>query len=239
MAVPNSNRVVIEGIDGSGKSTAALRAAELLSSTYPESSVKVVDSSGVHKFARGELTETGWDRIEGIIPKATHSKLRSIAQLGAFTTARRMVEGWLSGSSDLVVSVRDPFRIDPALYATVYEIPGLRRMDLAGRLRFFNRFAMAPHPASVVMLEVDSDVARTKLNSPALDYHETGEKMAAVAEQLPVAVSEYARLYGCGIAQVKALQGWETASNVAAQLEPALAGALNANDTKHLTATYL
>lgn len=238
MASVESNRVVIEGVDGCGKSTAAIKAAELLSSNYPHSSVKVVDSSGVYKFKAGEAVKKSWANLDRLIPKAGQSKVGSITSLGAFTTARRLAEGWVSGASDLVISVRDPFRIDPSVYALVYGLPHVRRLDIAGRLRFFNRLTLAPHPVNIVMLEADSRQTRANLDSRPLDYHETGERMSEIASELPATLDQYCQLYGTGISRVAALRA-STADNVAAELEPVLAATLNSKDAKNLSANFL
>lgn len=245
MSSIESRRVVIEGIDGCGKSTAGFEAAEMLSRNYPASRIKLVDSSGVYRFANGELTSQAWQTMKNVIPKAASSRLTSITKLGAFTAARRVAEGIASGRADLTISIRDPFRIDPSVYAIAYGLPRLKSMDTAARLRFFNHFTLAPHPSDIVMLDVDAEQAQMKVNNRLaehtdadIDFHETPGRQAAALAELPRTIDQYAWLYGSAISRITALRP-STSDEVAAKIEPALHYSLQAQDAKNLSATYL
>ena len=214
-----AHRAVIESIDGSGKSTAALGAAEVLSGEYAHSSISVVDSTGVYRFQAGEMVSRGWSNIENFEPHQAVSKLAAAAKLGIFTVARRAAESLATRTSDVVIGVRDPYRIDPATYSLVFGPALVNKMSSDARLKLFNSFTLAPHPEMIVHLQSRPEDARLVAGQNGLlDSHETPENLRIIAEDLPMVLEGYKRLYGSRLCEVEALQP-ATSQEVAAQIE--------------------
>jgi thymidylate kinase len=215
-------RAVIESIDGMGKSTAAQAAAQQISEAYPGKHIAVVDSTGVFGYNDGELTSHTWTNMEALEPHQTKSRLLAAAKLGTFTMARRMAEKRALRNSDLVIGVRDPFRVDPATYALVFGPSNVQNVSPVARLRFFDRFATAPHPDTIIHLHSETQKPNVDAYNGELDSHETPEKLAMIAEELPHVLEGYTRLFGSRIAQVEALRP-ASSDEVAAQIEPLIA----------------
>jgi thymidylate kinase len=215
----SARRAVIESTDGSGKSTAALEAAETLSKEYATSSISVVDSTGIYRYQAGELANHSWSNIENFEPHQAKSRLATAAKLGIFTVARRAAEGLASRTSDLVIGVRDPYRIDPATYSLVFGPAMINKLPSDTRLKLFNAFTLAPHPELIVHLQSRPEDAHLVAGQNGLlDSHETPENLRIIAEDLPMVLEGYKRLYGARLAEVEALQP-NTSQEVAAQIE--------------------
>lgn len=215
------SRIVIESIDGAGKSTTAQETASILSQEYPASYIKVVDSTGVYGYRAGELAEHQWPWLDSLEPHQS-KRLVGAAKLGAFTLARRAAESWMSYSADLVIGVRDPFRIDPATYALVFGPHSVQKMSSEARLRMFNRLTHAPHPDLIVHLDSDKYDATSNIGQRLNpDSHETNEKLKIIANELPLVLSGYSRLYGATVAEIRGLTA-STSQETAARVEPFL-----------------
>lgn len=214
-----ARRAVIESIDGSGKSTAALEAAEALSGEYVSSSISVVDSTGVYRYQAGEMVNHSWSDIENLEPHQAKSRLVVAAKLGLFTMARRAAEGAASHTSDLVIGVRDPYRIDPAAYSLIFSPSKFNKLSPDARLRIFNALTMAPHPDVIIHLRTRPEDANLVAGRNGLtDSHETPENLRIIADELPTILNGYQRLYGSQLAEVEALRP-TTSQEVAAQFE--------------------
>jgi thymidylate kinase len=219
MSVP---KAVIESIDGTGKSTAAKDAAMSLSDSYRKRNIRVVDSDGVYDYRGGKLKHQGWSWMESLEPHQEKSRLLSAAKLGLFTLTRRAAEAQLSDRPDLVIGVRDPFRIDPAIYSTVFGPSFLKTMSSGVRLILFDYFTTAPHPDMIVNLHSDPHDARPVAGANGqLDSHETPEKLQLVHEEMQEVLGSYGRLFASQVVIVEALR-LDTSDQVAAQIEPLL-----------------
>jgi hypothetical protein len=195
-------KLVFEGISGSGKSSAALDVAGNLSEAYPSSNINVVDSTGIHRYHQGEITSHSWPWLDNLVPE--HGKKGSAMRLGAFTLLRRMADERLSRDTDLTISVRDPFRIDPATYAAIFAPGTLGKLSPERRLSIFNGITSARHPDAVVHLHTTP---------------ETEEKIHIVSEQLPKVLDRYQKIYGIPLIAVEALAP-STFSEIASRVEP-------------------
>lgn len=214
-----ARRVVIESIDGSGKSTTGLAVAQRLSEEYPESKIKVADSNGVTTFENGEQTKARGRWIESLEPHGG-SKITRLARLGMFTVARRMSESAASHEADLLIGIRDPYRVDPATYAIIFGPKKLRQMSAAGRLALFDKFTHAPDPQLIVRLNANCEQASQKaLSRGDTDEHESLEKMQMVAHELPNVINEYSQAWGVPVQTVEALSP-QTVDQVSMAIEP-------------------
>jgi len=217
-----ARRSVIESIDGAGKTVAAHGTALNLSGVYRDKRIAVVDSTGVYRYQSGELSDQSWTQLENLEPHQSRSKLVIAAKLGAFTLARRMVEGVATRHADLVIGVRDPYRIDPAAYALVFGPSRIRKLSAVARLRMFSSFTNSIHPEIIVHLQTDPLEARPSNDrNNLLDSHETVEKMKIVSDELPLVLAGYKKLFGTEVAQVQALRP-STTDQVTARIEPLL-----------------
>lgn len=215
----SARRAVLESVDGMGKSTAAQDVALRLSENYPNQRITVVDSDGIFRYGRGALTSRTLPWLEKLEPHQTKSKLACASRLGIFTVARRMAEASVTYNSDLVIGVRDPYRIDPAAYSLLFGPSFVKNMSPASRLRLFNGVARAPHPDTIIHLHTDSAAPMPNTAGDALDPHEAPDKLQIIADELPLIMDSYAKLYGSQVRQVEALQP-STSDMIAAQLEP-------------------
>ncbi len=207
MKLPSSPIAIIEGIDGSGKSTVAQFAAEQLSEMYPSRSIGVTDSTGFFLFQGGEIVAHEFNTIEKLSVDNSHSKIDALARLGAFTIARKALDYRGMARSDFLLSVRDAHRIDPATYAAVYAGP-LGRLSTVRRLGFFDRISHSPRADAIVHLQASPEAAETSLagvEGPTAP-HVTRAKLEAVAAELPIVLNAYKKLFGCSIEEVPALE---------------------------------
>lgn len=219
----NFNRVVVEGIDGSGKSTAAFGAAELLSSTYRDIDIRVADSDGVTFYRGGEIINNKLASVERLIASGKVSKIGSAVRSLAFMGARQYSEQFAGHGPDrLVIGVRDPFRVDPAAYSPVLLHERFADISAEKRLKLFSGLTWAAHPKTIAILTVDSAEAYGKaVVRGETDYHETPEKVAIVARELPKVLQAYQDWKGVDIAHVQALTPG-TSDQIAAVFEPFL-----------------
>jgi hypothetical protein len=135
-----------------------------------------------------------------------------------FALARRLITGRVEESS-LHISVRDPHRIDPALYASAYGLWGVAKLTPEGRLRLFDRLTWAPYANSIIHLQADA--VDVKLGGD-LGPHETPEKLELAAKDLPVLLETYKRLYGGVVVEIPGLTS-ETIEQATVAMEPFIA----------------
>jgi len=214
------NVIIIEGLDGSGKSTAALEAALMLSEQYPEASIDVADSSGLHQFREGRQSDSKFEFVGDQKPTKEMNKLRAAAHLIGFLLVRQHMNN-VGAHSDVLISVRDPDRIDPALYAGAYLSSMLGKLSLENRLKLFDALAIGPHADAVVLLETDLKDVQAKIISrgEANEPHETPEALAKVALELPQSVGLYSELFDANIYSVRGLRP-NSSARVAEAVEP-------------------
>lgn len=218
--------VIIEGLDGSGKSTSAQAAAQNLSELYPKRSIAVTDSSGFYNYRSGELTDHRYRFIADLKPGVTSSRLESMVRLGAFTLSRQAMDYKGMLGADLLISVRDSHRIEPSTYAKIYAGP-LGRLSTRQRLTIFDRLSHSPPADSIIHLQADAEVALTNViqrDFTAVDPHESPRNMELVAKELPRVINEYGRLFGAHIFEVEGLQP-STCNTITSSLEPIVARA--------------
>lgn len=217
-----SRRVVIEGIDGTGKSTTAHEAALQLSDAYPDTPIRVADSNGVSSFRGGERTHQAASWLIDLEPTAEQSKLRALGQLGVFTAVRQLTEAAGYRPNTLTIGVRDPFRVDPAVYAGIYGLNKIGDISPQARLKLFNTLAVAPHPDAIIHLIGDTETAHSNTHErDMVCSHETREAMGKIACELTDVLGAYEQLYGSPVTTVDALTP-TTTSDAAATIEPLL-----------------
>lgn len=218
--------VIIAGLDGTGKSYAAQEAARNISGVYPERTIAVTDSTGFYEFRAGDLTDHRYSRIVDLKPDVNSSKLGSMASLGAFTLSRKVMDYRGMLGSDLLLSVRDSHRIDPATYARVYAGP-IGKLSTTRRLAIFDRLSHSPPAETIIHVRVDAQVAIARVqnrDNATVDRHETPANMGLLAEELPAAVEGYARLFGAHVFDVEGLTN-STVDEITGFLEPIAAQA--------------
>lgn len=198
------------GIDGSGKSATAVAAAEQLTAIFVDSQVNVTDNDGLRRYRGGELIAHIAPEVEYLQPKAFMNRALELGSLASFMAARRTINAF--HGPDLHISVRDPHRIDPALYAGVYGVPILRRLSPFERLRFFNSLTIARPADLVLQLSVDPNEA-VLTSDVDFDRHEGMAQLATAADELPQLAKAYRALHGSRYESVDG-QRPETTSNV-------------------------
>lgn len=214
-----SARIVIESIDGSGKTTTGLAAAQLLSQQYPKKRIKVADSGGVSSFVGGEQVGHWLPWLEKLEPH-NGSKIKKMGQLAVFTELRRASEAIASHSADLVIGIRDPYRIDPAAYSVIFGPKRMRSMSALSRLTLFDKFTTAPDPDMMVHLEAEYTQVSSNIEARGShDDHESLGKMLIIAAELPKVMGEYSVLKNVPIENVTALTP-RTVEEVATLVEP-------------------
>ena len=80
--------ITFMGIDGSGKSSTAVEAAETLTSIFTGLPVHVTDSNGLQIFYSGEQVAHIAPEIESLEPTANMGRINQIAHLASFAIAR-------------------------------------------------------------------------------------------------------------------------------------------------------
>ena len=175
----NFNRVVVTGVDGSGKSTAAHESARLLSQAYPSSDIRVVDSTGLSHYQGGEITLSRFAGLEKIEPAQKASKIETVTRMAGFTAARQFIQfGWSHKPNSLTIGVR-----------------------------VLNALTMAAHPAVVALLKVDVDQAYN--NAAVREFvntHETPEKIIQAAQEFPRVLETYHQAYDVPSVEINALK---------------------------------
>lgn len=205
------NTVVIEGLDGSGKSTTALESAKILSDQFPKLRISVTDSTGLYKFKNGKLRSRRFSTIGDSKPRQDQNRLQRAAQAFKFARLRRHVNR-VGEKADLLISVRDPDRLDPALYASVYASALMDHVGMKTRLQFFDRLTHAPHASAIILLQTSAVAAtqhitgRDREQEQELDPHETPVLLEKLREELPEAVHTYERLFGAAALEVDGLR---------------------------------
>lgn len=213
--------VIIGGLDGSGKTTAAQHTARALSGEYPRKRIVVTDSTGMWRFQQGALVEHGAAQLEHHKPMTGASRLRAAVDLGAFTLGRRKLNARAVSDADLVISVRDPHRIDPALYAGIYGPSVLKKLPPHRRLALFGAFTRTSPADAVVHLELpfeDARDARVARNDVGMQPHETTQNLRIVADELPEMMAAYGSLFGAACITAAAMQP-QTADVISASIE--------------------
>ncbi len=201
------HRVVVTGVDGSGKSATTADAARQLSGAYPDSDIRVADSTGLFLFRGGEVAASHFRDIDRLEPSSKASKVETIVRMGAFTLTRQAIEYFSSHSShSLVIGVRDPFRVDLATYLPVIaQTPPTFTPE--HRLKLLNKFTRAAHPSLMALLKVDVSTAHE--NTTVRDFinqHETPEKIAHAAKEYPQVLDAYYQLHDVPYVEVNALK---------------------------------
>ncbi len=219
---PNGSLVIIEGLDGSGKSTVAQEVAHVVSEEQPAARVVVTDSTGLYRYKGGELTEHRFSTLAKLEPTDADNTVTTLSKLGIFTTARKYIDHVASHSSDLLISVRDADRVDPATYASVY-LPGLLgKLSAAQRLRFFDHFTHSKYPDAIISLTVSPDDAKANISvREERGHHESDESFTQIAEELPLVLRAFTRLYGTPVHDVEGLKH-DTAEHAIVKIEPLL-----------------
>jgi hypothetical protein len=220
--IEHKQRAYIEGVDGSGKTKTAHGVAQVLGEQYPNARIQVADSSGVVVYRNGETIAKRFGWLESMEPRSNVSHPRMLAQLVGFTAVRRAAN---IGSTDLLLSARDPHRINPAVYAKIY-IPELfGRLSAAARLALFDHLTYAPPADRIIHLQTPDAAMPAIVGLPEgveVDPHETPEKMAIALYELPLVLSAYMHSFGTPVSEVAALTP-TTVDQAAALLEPLLA----------------
>ncbi len=218
--MPNEfRRIVITGLDGTGKSTTAYEAAMRLSDAHKDSDIRIADSNGITLFKGGEPVGHRAEWLLDMEPTEGQSKLRALGQLGLFTAMRQLTELASYRRDNLVIGVRDPYRIDPATYASIYGPHKLQSLSPEQKLKVFDATALAPHPTAIMHLKGDTDSALEKASErETLSPHETKEAMGKLALELSGVLTAYESLYDRPVVEVPALTP-HTTDNMAAQIE--------------------
>lgn len=213
------NRVSIVGIDGSGKSTTAHKAALQLSEEYPGSDIRVVDSAGIVHYREGGVTDIQFPEMEALKASEGSSRLESIGRTALFTARRRAAESLsLRDEHALTIGVRDPYRIDLATYLPLFVRHG-NKISPKRRLALFHSLTTAAHAALVTLLSVDPQKAyEASVNRGVLDSHETPEGLARASEDLTQVVEAYSDTFGIRAAQIEALRP-DTSDTLAMNIE--------------------
>lgn len=204
----NFHRVVVEGIDGSGKSTMAQQAAALLSRQYPKETIRVADTTSVSSYVGGELAHVLPSRRLELWSASNQPLPVKLAQTGLFAIGRQYSE-WSAArhANTLTIGVRDPYRIDPAVHVTTLGIKRLSSMDAEQRLQLFDRFTRAPHPSLVVLMKVDPNAAGENIRLRAIQAaHETPEMLETLAMELPRVIEANDHLFDVPAIEINALK---------------------------------
>lgn len=221
LAESSNSLVRIEGLDGCGKSQTAIEAAQKLSEFYPKSKIGVSDSTGLSVYTQGELIIHTYKNIERLEPRKDQSALGKIAYLGAFTLGRRIADYNGIRQTDLLIGVRDPHRIEPAAYSAVYS-QAMRKIPPLRRLKIFDRLTDAPYADTLIRLHASAGAVQENIHKrAAVDPHETAEKLTVIAEELPLILGGYAKLFGSKLHEVEGLCT-DTTDSVAESIEPLL-----------------
>lgn len=214
--------VVVEGIDGSGKSSTAREIVRELSANYPRHLFRLIDSDGISSFNDDQEIEHRFRRLE----KLEHTRLKygvgKLACLGAFTLARRFVEKRGRGGvpADLVVSVRDPLRISPATYAPILSPNLLGRLTPETRLRLLDRTTFLPPADLIVRLHADIVNVVEKLDYRRVhDEHENAADLSIIDQSLDAVLAAHTELFGTPAITVEALQT-DTTAQLIGLIEP-------------------
>lgn len=192
--------ILFEGVDGTGKSTLALEMALHLTKIHPTAIIRVTDSNGRFTFRNGENTDHTFRNLEHLKPLPDDGRLAAIMHLGSFTLGRRLINA-KPGEADMLISVRDPHRIDPAAYMAVYG-GALSRLSPKTRLQILDLTTAAPYADAIVHLHASENTLPilTPLTSP----HEAPEHLDTLTREIPRIVDAYSRLYGTPVYDIPA-----------------------------------
>lgn len=203
--------VFIEGLDGSGKSTTAREVVRRISTAYTAARIAVADSDGLSTFQNGRIVKRHYSSIasqtaEGR-PETGDKPVTSLQRLSAFAIGRRQDHAEAVRRSDLLVSVRDPFRIDAAILAGMYS-PMLGRLSAANRLSIFDKLTKTAYADAIIHLEVSAEDVIGKVQSRPIEIrpHESVDNISRAAEELPEIIDEYSSRYGTPVMRCLGLQ---------------------------------
>lgn len=220
--------VIFEGIDGSGKSQTAHESASNMTSSYRDKQLRLIDGDGVYVYRNGEVVAREYIGIDRLKHRQTSSRLGSLALAGAFTLARRYLEhkSRASQDDDLTLAVRDPYRIDPAVYSGVFSPAILGRLGASTRLRLFDRFSPTGYyPEHIIYLRAESSVAESAIGERSfVDYHENAADLHILSEEFSQVLCDYSRLFDRTVSTIDA-HTVATADSTTAVIEPFIDGA--------------
>jgi hypothetical protein len=96
----------------------------------------------------------------------------------------------------------------------------MARFSPESRLRLFDRFTNSAYPDAIIQLVTDpaQSHANTQNRDMVICPHESEEKLALLAEELPMVLHAFHRLFGSPVHEVAGLQP-ATAEQTAAQIE--------------------
>lgn len=137
----------VRGLDGSGKSTAARATAFALSAAHPRAKIAVTDSTGRYLFCGGKVVSHRVQHLYKLKPGHDGSALKTGREILAYGLSRRLINSpghFGVGDAELLISVRDPHRIDPAAYAKIYGWQWLSAMSPQRRLRTLDAVTVSP-----------------------------------------------------------------------------------------------
>lgn len=205
-------RILLEGVDGTGKSTLAHEMALHLTEIHPAAVIRVTDSNGRFTFRNGESPDHTFHNLEHLKPSPDDGRVAAITHLGLFTLGRRLINA-RPGAVDMLISVRDPHRIDPAAYMAVYG-GALGRLSPQARLQILDLTTAAPYADAIVHLHASENTLPmlTPLTSP----HEAPEHLDTLTQEIPRIVGAYSRLYGTRVYDIPARTSATTGLVVAA-----------------------
>lgn len=219
------NRVAVIGIDGSGKSTTGHESAQLLSEIYPNTDIRVADSNGLSYYLNGKVVQQRFPKMREMLPTPSSPKIEKIVRIGSFLLSRQYSEQFFGKTNNgLTISIREPFRIDPAVYLPIYGPEILRSLSPERRLKLFHHLTTACHPKMIGYLETNSDIALKNIEDRGdLDEHETPEGMRAIEDDLNKILALYSQLFQTSIKSIPALTP-TSSSELAAEIERFIPG---------------
>jgi len=212
MRIKNKTPIVfIEGLDGSGKSTTAREVVRRISTDHADSMLTVADSNGLSMYQNGKVIQRRYSRIASQTaeggPGYDDKPINTLQRLSAFVVERRLDHARAIRQSDLLVSVRDPFRIDAALLAGIYS-PTLGRVSAARRLRIFDRLTRSSHADTIIHLDAPPEEVIDNVNSRTVEIrpHDTWQSLGRTALELPTIINEYGSRFGTPVMRCVGLQ---------------------------------
>lgn len=217
--------IVVSGLDGSGKSTSAQNAAAALSKEYIDRQISVLDTDGGTTYLGGLAV-----KVAGFV-----SRCYGLSQMNgplhtagtvAYTACRRSLDArhraGLEGD-DVVISVRDVARVDPAVYAPEICSVIFKRMSIGRRFDIFDKTTLLPPADSIIRMRAEvSEVMGSIGLRAVVDPHENPESLKRLDIDLDSANQLHRHRFGTTLHDVSALKGDKTVDDLAALLESAV-----------------
>lgn len=199
--------VLLAGIDGSGKTTTAHTVARRISSTHPESVIGVTDTDGLTSYLDGEQSDHRTFHTAQLDPQQRTRSLTNLERLGGFAIGRRISYREGLENSDFLLSVRDHFRIDAALFAGSY-CPPFERIAPERRLAIVDKFTRMPAVDAIVHLEVPVSQASALIAERDIEVrpHESANRLARAAIDLTGLLEAYHERFGTPIINCEGLR---------------------------------